>query len=90
MLMLTMTWVILTMRATTPMVLGTKFLPISSTEVASDVAATDGDPSGSDMEKDSVGEDNDADEDLGDTNEDSVGGGVWYKVLASLLYRACL
>ena len=72
------------------MVLGTKFLPISSTEVASDVAATGEDPSGSDMEKDSVGEDNDADEDPSDTDEDSVGDGVWYKVLASLLYRACL
>ena len=72
------------------MVLGTKFLPISSTEVASDVAATDEDPSGSDMEKDSVGEDNDADEDPSDTDEDSVVDGGWYKVLASLLYRACL
>ena len=72
------------------MVLGTKFLPISSTEVASDVAATGEDPSGSDMEKDSVGVDNDAGEDLGVTNEDSVGDGGCYKVLASLLYRACL
>ena len=91
MLMLTMTWVILTMIATTPMVLGTKFLPISSTEVASDVAATDGDPSGNDIEKDSVGEDNDTgDEDPGDTDEDSGGDGGCYKVLASLLYRACL
>ena len=72
------------------MVLGTKFLPISSTEVASDVAATDEDPSGSDMEKDSVGDANDAGEDLGDTNEGSVGDGVWYKVLASLSYRGCL
>ena len=72
------------------MVFGTKFLPLSAIEAACDVAVTDEDPSGSDMEKDSVGEDNDADEDLGDTNEDSVGDGVWYKVLASLLYRACL
>ena len=72
------------------MVLGTKFLPLSSTEVASDVAATDEDPSDTDDDKDSVGDDNDAYEDLGDTNEDSVGDGVWYKVLASLLYRACL
>ena len=72
------------------MVLGTKFLPISSTEVASDVAVTDEDPSDTDVEKDSVGEDNDADEDPSDTDEDSVGDGVWYKVLASLLYRACL
>ena len=124
MLMLTMTWVILTMIATTPMVLGTKFLPISSTEVASDVAATDEDPgdtdedsvgdgatkflplsateaacdiaapdenpSDTDVEKDSVGEDNDAGEDPSDTDEDSVGDGGCYKVLASLLYRACL
>ena len=71
------------------MVLGTKFLPISSTEVASDVAATDGDPSGNDIEKDSVGEDNDADEDPSDTDEDSGGDGACYKVLASLSYRGC-
>ena len=71
------------------MVLGTKFLPISSTEVASDVAATDEDPGDNDMEKDSVGEDNDADEDPSDTDEDSGGDGGWYKVLASLSYRGC-
>ena len=70
------------------MVLGTKFLPISSTEVASDVAATDEDP-GSDVEKDSVGEDNDADEDPCDIDEDSVGDGGCYKVLASPSYRGC-
>ena len=89
MLMLTMAWVILTMIATTPMMLGTQFLPISSTEVASDVAATDEDPSGSDMEKDSVGDDNDAGEDPSDTDEDSGGDGGCYKVLASFSYRGC-
>ena len=54
----------------------TKFLPLSATEVASDVAATDEDPSDTDDDKDSVGYDNDAyedpchtDEDLGDTDE---------------------
>ena len=36
------------------MVLGTKFLPLSSTEVASDVAATDEDPS--DTDEDSGGD----------------------------------
>ena len=72
------------------MVLGTKFLPISSTEVASDVAATDEDPSDTDVEKDSVGDDNDAGEDPSDTDEDSGGDGACYKVLASLVYRACL
>ena len=51
------------------MIATTKFLPISSTEVASDVAATDEDP--------------------GDTDEDSVGDGGCYKVLASLSYRGC-
>ena len=29
------------------------------------------------------------DEDPGDTDEDSVGDGGWYKVLASLSYRGC-
>ena len=72
------------------MVFATKFLPLSSTEVAFDVAATDEDLDDTDMDKDSVGEDNDADEDPSDTDEDSVGDGGWYKVLASLLYRACL
>ena len=66
-----------------PMVLGTKFLPLSSTEVASDVAATDEDPSDTD-------DGNDAYEDLADTDEDSVGDGGCYKVLASLVYRGCL
>ena len=70
-------------------VFGTKFLPLSSTELACDVAATDENPSGSDMEKDSVGEDNDADEDPCDTDEDSGGDGACYKVLASFSYRGC-
>ena len=73
-----------------PMVLGTKLLPFSSRDAACDVASTDEDPSDTDVEKDSVGDDNDAGEDPSDTDEDSVGDGVWYKVLASLLYRACL
>ena len=70
------------------MVFGTKFLPLSSTELACDVASTDEDPSDTDVEKDSVGDDNDADEDPSDTDEDSGGG--CYKVLASLSYRGCL
>ena len=69
------------------MVFGTKFLPLSSTELACDVAATDENPSDTDLEKDSVGDDNDAGEDPSDTDEDSVGGS--YKVLASLNYRGC-
>ena len=72
------------------MVFGTKFLPLSSTELACDVAATDENPSDTDVEKDSVGDDNDAGEDPSDTDEDSVGDGGCYKVLASLLYRGCL
>ena len=71
------------------MVAGTKFLPLSSTELACDVAATDENPSDTDVEKDSVGEDNDADEDLAHTDEDSVGDGGCYKVLASPSYRGC-
>ena len=71
------------------MVAATKFLPLSSTELACDVASTDEDPSDTDVEKDSVGDDNDAYEDLGDTNEDSGGDGGWYKVLASFSYRGC-
>ena len=71
------------MIATTPMVLGTKFLPLSSTDAACDVTATDEDPSDTDVEKDSVGDDNDADEDPSDTDEDSVGDGACYEVLAS-------
>ena len=72
------------------MVFRTKFLPLSATELACDVAATDENPSDTDVEKDSVGDDNDAGEDPSDTDEDSVGDGACYKVLASLLYRACL
>ena len=70
------------------MVFGTKFLPLSSTELACNVAATDENPSDTDVEKDSVGDDN-AGEDLGDTDEDSVGDGACYKVLISLSYRGC-
>ena len=67
------------------MVLATKFLHLSATEVASDVAATDEDPG--DTDEDLGGDDNDADEDPSVTDEDSVG--AWYKVLASLSYIAC-
>ena len=72
------------------MVAATKFLPLSSTELACDVAATDENPSDTDLDKDSVGDDNDAGEDPSDTDEDLGGDGGCYKVLASLLYRACL
>ena len=72
------------------MVFGTKFLPLSSTELACNVAATDENPSDTDVEKDSVGEDNDAGEDPSDTDEDLGGDGGCYKVLASLSYRGCL
>ena len=81
---------VILMKTQLVMVPATKFLPLSSTEAACDVAATDEDPGDTDVEKDSVGDDNDADEDPGDTDEDSGGDGGWYKVLASLLYRACL
>ena len=67
----------------------TKFWPLSSTELACNVAVTDENPSDTDVEKDSVGDDNDADEDPGDTDEDSGGDGACYKVLASLSYRGC-
>ena len=71
------------------MVFGTKFLPLSSTELACDVAATDENPSDTDLDEDLVGDDNYADEDSCDTDEDSVGDGGYYKVLASLSYRGC-
>ena len=62
-------------------------MPLSSTELACDVAATDENPSDTDVEKDSVGDDNDAGEDPSDSDEDS--GGACYKVLASLSNRGC-
>ena len=71
------------------MVFGTKFLPLSSTELACNVAATDENPSDTDDDKDSVGDDNDVGEGPSDTDEDSVGDGAWYKVLASLSNRGC-
>ena len=71
------------------MVFGTKFLPLSSTELACDVAATDENPCDTDLDKDSVGDGNNAYEDPSDTDEDSVGDGGCHKVLASLSYRGC-
>ena len=65
------------------MVPATKFLPLSSTEVASDVAAADEDPSDTDDDKDSVGDGNDAYEDPSDTDEDLVGDGGWFLPLSS-------